>query len=123
MRTPLRSMRSADVYGKTCTFLAEELSKFYAGIDWKTCQIQEYVLNKPNHVGKSAIPIITGRRETRLSDMSDKETCLDHLRQDLICFHDIVEETERALDWLLVPIVTILPGHCLRHYHSINAID
>ncbi|EYC36716.1 hypothetical protein Y032_0863g2748 [Ancylostoma ceylanicum] len=51
------------------------------------CQIQEHVFNKLTHVGESAIPNMTEWRGTRLSD---KGTCLDHLRQDLICFHEIV---------------------------------
>ncbi|EYB93665.1 hypothetical protein Y032_0180g817 [Ancylostoma ceylanicum] len=60
-----------------------------------TCQIQEYVFNKLTHVRESAIPNITEWRGTRLSD---KGACLDHLTQDLICPHEIVEGAERALE-------------------------
>ncbi|EYB95865.1 hypothetical protein Y032_0155g3061 [Ancylostoma ceylanicum] len=64
------------------------------GIDCNTCQIQEYVSNKLTHVVESALLNITEWRGTRLSY---KGTCLDHLRQDLTCLHEIVEGAERAL--------------------------
>ncbi|EYC30053.1 hypothetical protein Y032_0005g2421 [Ancylostoma ceylanicum] len=55
----------------------------------------EHVFNKLTHIGESATPSITKWRGTRLSD---KGTRLDHLRQDLICLHEIVEGAERALE-------------------------